>query len=77
VIIERLVRRCGVEPVAAACPQDDYRLMTHIRKQQSRKERRRAGSEVGSQVGTRSTASDACTGSSSQLLVATALLPTA
>lgn len=50
VIIERLVRRCGVEPVAAACPPDDYKLMAHIRKQQSRKERRRAGSEAGSQV---------------------------
>jgi hypothetical protein len=51
VIIERLVRRCGVEPVAAACPAGDVKLMTHIRKQQARKERRRGGSEAGSQVG--------------------------
>jgi hypothetical protein len=50
VIIERLVRRCGVEPVAAACPAGDVKLMTHIRKQQARKERRRGGSEAGSQV---------------------------
>lgn len=52
VIIERLVRRCGVEPVAAACPPGDAKLLAHIRKQQSRKERRRAASEAGSQVRT-------------------------
>lgn len=51
VIVERLVRRCGYEAVAAACPPGDAKLMSHIRKQASRKERRKAmGSEGGSQV---------------------------
>jgi hypothetical protein len=51
VIVERLVRRCGYEAVAAACPPGDAKLMSHIRKQTSRKERRKAmGSEGGSQV---------------------------
>jgi len=52
VILERLVRRCGVEPVAAACPAGDQKLLSHIRKQQNRKERRKAaqGSQAGSQV---------------------------
>jgi ribosomal RNA-processing protein 12 len=52
VVVERLVRRCGYEAVAAACPPGDAKLMSHIRKQTSRKERRKAmGSEGGSQVG--------------------------
>jgi hypothetical protein len=51
VIVERLVRRCGYEAVAAACPPGDAKLLSHIRKQTSRKERRKAmGSEGGSQV---------------------------
>lgn len=51
--MERLVRRCGTEPVAAACPPGDAKLMAHIRKQNSRKERRKAaGSEAGSEVST-------------------------
>eukprot|EP00775_Hariotina_reticulata_P011429 gene11429-11575_t len=56
VILERLVRRCGVEPVAAACPAGDQKLLSHIRKQQNRKERRRAmGSEGGSQEDAKTT----------------------
>jgi ribosomal RNA-processing protein 12 len=51
VIVERLVRRCGYEAVAAACPPGDAKLLSHVRKQTSRKERRKAmGSEGGSQV---------------------------
>ena len=51
VIMERLVRRCGVEPLAAACPPGDAKLLAHIRKQNSRKERKKAaGSEAGSEV---------------------------
>eukprot|EP00878_Enallax_costatus_P038953 GHUV01044457.1.p1 GENE.GHUV01044457.1~~GHUV01044457.1.p1 ORF type:complete len:407 (+),score=82.08 GHUV01044457.1:595-1815(+) len=51
VIMERLVRRCGVEPVAAACPPGDAKLLAHIRKQNSRKERKKAaGSEAGSEA---------------------------
>lgn len=49
-IVERLSRRCGADAVAAACPASDTRLVAHIRKQQSRKERRRAGSQAGSEV---------------------------
>jgi ribosomal RNA-processing protein 12 len=49
-VLERLVRRCGVEAVAAATPEGDARLLIHIRKQQARKERRRSGSVGGSQV---------------------------
>ncbi|WIA12282.1 hypothetical protein OEZ85_012341 [Tetradesmus obliquus] len=51
VIVERLVRRCGYEAVASACPPGDAKLLSHIRKQASRKERRKAqGSEGGSQA---------------------------
>jgi hypothetical protein len=46
-IVERLVRRCGVEAVQAACPDGDARLVSHIRKQNNRRERRRGGSEAG------------------------------
>ena len=50
-IVERLVRRCGLDAVTAACPEGDMRLVAHIRKQNARKERRRAGgSEAGSEV---------------------------
>jgi len=46
--VERLVRRCGIEAVQAACPEGDARLVSHIRKQNARKEKRRAGgSEAG------------------------------
>lgn len=50
-ILERLVRRCGVEAVAAVTPAQDARLLVHIRKQAAAKERRRAASRAGSQVG--------------------------
>ncbi|GBF99810.1 hypothetical protein Rsub_12563 [Raphidocelis subcapitata] len=50
-IVERLVRRCGQDAVAAACPDGDSRLISHIRKQNARKERRRGGSEAGSEGG--------------------------
>lgn len=49
-VVERLVRRCGQEAVAAACPEGEGRLVSHIRKQNARKERRRGGSEAGSEV---------------------------
>jgi hypothetical protein len=51
-ILEKLVRRCGVEAVAAVTPAQDARLLVHIRKQAAAKERRRAASRSGSQVGT-------------------------
>ncbi|KAF8071289.1 uhpC [Scenedesmus sp. PABB004] len=43
VIVERLVRRCGLDAVAAACPPGDAKLIAHIRKQNTRKDRRRDG----------------------------------
>ena len=42
-IVERLVRRCGLDAVAAAFPPGDSKLLTHIRRQRSRRERLRAG----------------------------------
>lgn len=42
-VVERLVRRLGADAVAAAMPTGDARLMAHIRKQASRRDRRRAG----------------------------------
>ncbi|KIZ06209.1 Ribosomal RNA-processing protein 12 [Monoraphidium neglectum] len=51
-IVERLVRRCGLEAVQAACPDSESKLVVHIRKQNARRERRRAGgSEGGSEAG--------------------------
>ena len=48
VIVERLARRCGYDAVAAAMPQGDKRLLSHIQKEMLRKKRTqsRAGSEV-------------------------------
>lgn len=41
-IVERLVRRCGLGPVTSAFPAGDSKLLTHIRRQRSRRERVRA-----------------------------------
>lgn len=51
-IVERLARRCGLDAVREACPDGEARLVAHIRKQTARKERRRAGSQAGSEVRT-------------------------
>lgn len=48
-ILERLARRCGFEALEPHIPDAHRKLLTHIRKQTTRKERRR--SEAGSQVG--------------------------
>lgn len=50
-IIERLARRCGYEALEPHIPEAHRKLLTHIRKQNTRKERRK--SEAGSQVGVR------------------------
>ena len=42
-VVERLVRRLGVEAVSSAMPPGDYKLLTHIRKAEARKARRRSG----------------------------------
>ncbi len=47
-IVERLARRCGFDEVAKYIPESDTRLLTHIRKQHNRKQRRKGGSEVSS-----------------------------
>ena len=41
VILERLARRCGFEALEGAVPEAHRALLTHIRKQHNRKERRR------------------------------------
>ena len=46
VIIERLVRRCGFESVAAHMPEGDTKLLNHIRKQHSRKSRSRTEDNI-------------------------------
>ena len=50
VIIERLVRRLDYETVAEHIPEGDRKLLTHIRKEQQRKQRKGGQSEDGSQV---------------------------
>lgn len=42
-IVEKLARRCGFDEVEAAMPEDDTRLLTHIRKERARKATRKAG----------------------------------
>lgn len=42
VIMERLARRCGFEALESAVPDSHRALLTHIRKQNNRRERRRA-----------------------------------
>ncbi len=37
VIVERLARRCGYDAVSAKIPEGDMRLLTHIRKDATRK----------------------------------------
>lgn len=49
-IIERLVRRLDYETVAECMPEDDRKLLTHIRKDQARKQRKKGESEEGSMV---------------------------
>lgn len=52
VIVERLVRRLDYETVAEHIPEADRKLLTHIRKEQQRKQRKGGQSEEGSQVPT-------------------------
>jgi ribosomal RNA-processing protein 12 len=47
-VVERLAKRCGFEAMAAAMPPSDTRLLAHIRKEASRKQRR--ASQAGSVV---------------------------
>lgn len=51
-IVEKLAKRCGFEEVAQHMPEAHTKLLSHIRKENSRKDRRR--SEAGSQVGLQS-----------------------
>ena len=37
VVVERLARRLGYDEVASAIPEEHRKLLTHIRKQKSRK----------------------------------------
>lgn len=50
VIVERLARRAGFDAMAAAMPPGDMRLLSHIRKEHTRKQKRRDASRAGSEV---------------------------
>lgn len=50
-IVERLVRRLGYDTVADCIPEDDRKLLTHIRKDQARKQKKKGESPDGSMVG--------------------------
>ena len=45
------MRRLDYETVADCMPEDDRKLLTHIRKEQTRKQRKKGESEEGSMVG--------------------------
>lgn len=47
-VMERLVRRCGYDAVAAAVPPAHVALLEHIRRQQGREERKKRGGSVAS-----------------------------
>ena len=49
-LVERLAKRCGYDAVAAVLPEEHSKLLIHIRKAHSRKERLRAASQAGSEV---------------------------
>jgi ribosomal RNA-processing protein 12 len=50
-VLERLVRRCGADAVAAHVPAEHAALVAHIRKEHTREERRKHASAAGSQPG--------------------------
>ena len=52
-IVERLVRRLDYETVAECMPEDDRKLLAHIKKEQTRKQRKKGESEEGSMVSKR------------------------
>jgi hypothetical protein len=41
--VEKLARKCGFDAVQAAMPAGDSKLLTHIRKERTRKEVRKSG----------------------------------
>ena len=47
-IVEKLAKRCGFEAVAQHMPEAHAKLLSHIRKENNRRDRKR--SEAGSQV---------------------------
>lgn len=49
-VMERLVRRCGYDAVAAAVPPAHAALLAHIRRQQGREERKKRGGSVVSEA---------------------------
>ena len=49
-IVERLVRRLDYESVADCMPEDDRKLLVHIRKEQARKQRKKGEAEEGTMV---------------------------
>ena len=46
VIVERLVRRLDYDSIASHMPEGDRKLLTHIRKEQQRKQRIRGQSQA-------------------------------
>ena len=49
-IIERLVKRLDYETVAECMPEGDRKLLSHIKKDQARKQRKNSQSDSGSVV---------------------------
>lgn len=46
-ILERLIRKFGVEKIEPHCPEDDKKLVQNIRKKQARSKKKRAAREEG------------------------------
>nr|PNR59348.1 hypothetical protein PHYPA_002139 [Physcomitrium patens] len=60
-IIERLVRRCGMDTVAKVMPQEHMKLLTNIRKTKEQNERKKKSNNVGEEEETKSQQSRAST----------------
>ena len=61
VIIERLVRRCGMDSVARVMPQEHMKLLTNIRKTKERNEKKKISTDGGEAAETKSLQSRATT----------------
>lgn len=65
-IIERLVRRCGMDSVAKVMPQEHMKLLTNIRKTKEHNEKKKKSTEGGEEAETKSVQSRASTAKKSK-----------
>ncbi|GIL82209.1 hypothetical protein Vretifemale_11129 [Volvox reticuliferus] len=72
VIVERLARRCGFDAVSAAMPPSDSKLLTNIRKEAAKRQRRKHGASEAGDEDNRSRRSGASSGRSSMARTARA-----